>query len=247
MRTIRIYQGGDFQVGDQVTLLPAAAHHVSLVLRMREGESLRLFSGDNQEFEAKLLSVKKKEVIVELLDVFAINRESSKATHLAQAISKGDKMEWVVQKAVELGVTSISPLITKRCVVKLDEDRMHKKREQWQALAIAACEQSGRNVVPLIHQILPLSRYLEKKGAFTHFVLYPEGKKNWQDYKSILLDPHTDLGLLIGSEGGLDPEEIQLLLNEYDFHPLSLGSRILRTETAAIAALAVLQALSGNL
>lgn len=242
MRNIRIYQRGDYQVGETLELGSDAGQHVGVVLRMREGDTLTLFSGDNREFEAVITSVRKNRVSVSLLASHDVNRESPRAIHLVQAISKGDRMETVVQKAVELGVASITPIITARCAVKLDAERMQKKCAQWQAIAIAACEQSGRNTVPIVQPIFSLADYLKTQQPALKFILYPDAGKHWRDYEFT----STDMSLLIGPEGGLSPEEINLLVS-HDFRPLSLGPRILRTETAAIVALGVLQAVCGDL
>jgi len=242
MRTIRIYQPGDYQTGDTFLLNEDAGQHVGVVLRMQADERLTLFCGDNREFSARISSVHKKKVQVEITAEQLVNRESPRAIHLAQAISKGERMEFVVQKAVELGVTSIAPIITERCAVKRQDDRLEKKNLQWQAIAVAACEQSGRNMVPRIHPTVSLETYLASRRPTLNFVLHPTAGKSWRDYDLT----QTDTGLLIGPEGGLTADEIEQLL-ALDFSPLSLGPRILRTETAAIAALSVLQALGGDL
>jgi 16S rRNA (uracil1498-N3)-methyltransferase len=242
MREIRIYQPGNYQVGDTVLLSDDAGHHVGVVLRRQVGDPLTLFCGDNREFQTMVSAVNKKKVNVTVLTERVANRESSRAIHLAQGISKGDRMDLVVQKAVELGVTSITPLITERCAVKLNDDRLNKKNLQWQAIAVAACEQSGRNVVPEIRAVMTMEAYLQSKRPALNFVLYPNAGKGWRDYALQQLD----IGLLIGPEGGLSDDEINRLFSQ-GFSPLCLGPRVLRTETAAIVALSVLQAVGGDL
>lgn len=242
MREIRIYQPGEYYPGQLLELSPEASQHVGTVLRMRPGESLVLFCGHNKEYLAHIHAVKKKQVIVHIESVKEINRESSLSIHLAQAVSKGERMEWVVQKAVELGVASIIPIITERCVVKLDKDRMARKLHQWQSIAIAACEQSGRNSIPVIHPPMDLDQYVQAPGSTLKFVLHPGCNKTWRDYTLT----QTPIELLIGPEGGLSEEEI-LLAIQHGFQSLTLGPRILRTETAAITALSILQALAGDL
>lgn len=244
MREIRIYQPGAYTSGDVIELSPEASQHVGTVLRMRAGEHLTLFCGDNREFKATIQDVLKKKVLVSVNDVTIANRESPLAIHLAQAISKGDRMEWVMQKAVELGVTSITPLFTERCVVKLDEQRLSKKIKQWQAIAIAACEQCGRNFIPSIFPAKTFNQYLESIEVSTKFVLDPYQAMPWRHYK--LSAQSSPLALLIGPEGGLSEAEVQLALTQ-GFKPLSLGPRILRTETAAISALSLLQGVAGDL
>ena len=242
MRTIRIYQPGPYDAGHTLELSPAASQHVGVVLRMQPGEQLTLFCGDNREFSATITSLHKKKVIVSVNAVHSVNRESSCAIHLAQAISKGDRMEWVIQKAVELGVTTITPLFTAHCVVRLDAERLGKKMAQWQAIAIAACEQSGRNQLPIIYQACSLDTYLHQCQALTKLVLHPVTEQSWRDYTLT----NSDIALLIGPEGGLSDEEVSQA-QAAEFQPLCLGPRILRTETAAIAAISMIQAISGDL
>lgn len=242
MRTVRIYQAGDYPPGTLFDLTPEAGQHVGVVLRMVAGDQLTLFSGDNREYEARITFVQKKKVRVEILSCVEANKESPLRIDLAQAVSKGERMEFVVQKAVELGVHSITPVISSRCVVKLDKDRMEKKRLQWQAIAIAACEQSGRNQVPVIHPFIDLDDYLTNTDQAYKLTLDPGSDKTWRDY-SLTAD---DCALLIGPEGGFTAEEVKKA-SHAGFATLALGPRVLRTETAAIAAISLLQAVGGDL
>lgn len=242
MRAVRIYQPGNFYTDQLVELSPEASQHVGVVLRMQAGEKITLFCGDNREFDATIEAVKKKQVTVIIGSIKEVSRESPLTIHLAQAISKGERMEFVMQKAVELGVASITPVITERCVVKLDKERLAKKLHQWQAIVIAACEQSGRNQVPMVNPPVTLDAYIRKAQEGLKLILHPGGEKNWRDY----LIEASAIALLIGPEGGLSNQEVQFAC-EHGFQPLSLGPRILRTETAAITALSVLQAVGGDL
>lgn len=242
MRSVRIYQLGEYTLNQFIDLSPEASRHVALVLRMQPGQEIRLFCGDNHEYNAVICSCDKKKVQVKISSVELINRESPRAIHLAQAVSKGERMEMVIQKAVELGTASITPLLTERSVVRLDAERLAKKQNQWQAIAISACEQSGRNVIPAIHPPCSLPAYLQQCQAVLKFVLYPQASKSWRDYDF----PPGDIAVLIGPEGGLSDSEIALA-EQHQFQSLSLGPRILRTETAAITALSVLQAVGGDL
>ncbi|STX49973.1 16S rRNA methyltransferase [Legionella busanensis] len=243
MRKIRIYQAGEYDIGQQIELSSEAGQHVGVVLRMQPGESLTLFYGNNYEFNTEIVSVHKKKVIVKILSSQEVNRESPCLIHLAQAISKGERMEIVVQKAVELGVASITPLITEHCAVKVDSERFEKKRLQWQAIAIAACEQSGRNKIPKINSIISLQQYLRQPLPKLNVVLTPDATQNWKDLEQKKVPA---IGLIIGPEGGLSAVELDYLIKQ-QFLPMSLGPRILRTETAAIVALSVLQAVCGDL
>lgn len=242
MREIRIYQPGEYYPGQRLQLSSEASQHVGTVLRMQPGEHIVLFCGNNKEFQAQIQEVKKRQVVVTIVSVEERSRESPLSLHLAQAISKGERMEWVVQKAVELGVESITPIMTERCVVRLDHDRMVKKLNQWEAIAIGACEQSGRNSVPKIHTPVEYSQHVLQSGAHLKFVLHPGCNNTWRDYT---LD-HMSIEVLIGPEGGLSTEEVQIAL-QHGYQPLTLGPRILRTETAAITVLSVLQATAGDL
>lgn len=242
MREIRIYQPGSFSSGETLELTPEAGQHVGVVLRLQIGDKITLFCGDNREFSAMIVAVHKKKVTVRLESERLVNRESPRIIHLAQAISKGERMEFVMQKAVELGVSSIRPLITERSVVKIEASRMEKKLAQWQAIAIAACEQSGRNQIPQVENPLTLAEYLRVNKAELKLVLDPKESKSWRDYPF----GESSIALLIGPEGGFSHEELERIYAMY-FKPLSLGPRILRTETAAIAALSLLQAVCGDL
>lgn len=242
MKEVRIYQAGEYSSGQSVELSAEAGQHVAVVLRMQEGDMLTLFNGANYEFQSTITVVKKKRVLVTINTVQELSRESPLSIHLGQAISKGDRMEWVMQKSVELGVARITPLITERCVVKLDHERMLKKLHQWQAIVIAACEQCGRNTVPIVQAPMPLGSFLQSVQAQLKLILHTQGTKNWRDY----VQTQVEMALLIGPEGGFSDAEVTLAFN-HNFFPLSLGPRILRTETAAISALSVLQAVSGDL
>lgn len=241
MRTIRIYEPGSYKTGDRLELSPQASQHVAAVLRMQPGEAVTLFCGDNYEYSASIKAVQKKKVLVKIEAESLVNRESPRLIHLGQAVSKGERMEIVIQKAVELGCASITPLITSRCVVRLDAERWAKKQAQWQAIAIAACEQSGRNRIPTIYPPCALDAYLEQCQADIKWVLDPNASSTW---RSFMRD--GSIAILIGPEGGLSDEEIQLA-KTFNFQEVSLGPRILRTETAAIAMISILQAVGGDL
>lgn len=242
MRVVRIYQAGDYHSGQLLELSVEASQHVGVVLRMQVGDQLTLFCGDNREFDATIHTVKKKQVLVVVGSIKDKSCESPLSIHLAQAISKGERMELVMQKAVELGVASITPIISERCVVKLDKERMAKKLHQWQAIVIAACEQSGRNRVPKVHSFITFEHYMHEVEPQVRLILHPGGDKNWRDYALRA----SEIALLVGPEGGLSDNEVRLASN-HGFQTLSLGPRILRTETAAITALSVLQAVGGDL
>jgi 16S rRNA (uracil1498-N3)-methyltransferase len=242
VREVRIYQSGTYQVGSSVVLSAEASLHIAVVLRMQLGHKITLFPGDNHEYPATIIDSHKKKVQVMIDDARLVNRESTRAIHLAQALSKGDRMEFVIQKAVELGVASITPLVTERSVVRLDADREAKKHAQWQHIMISACEQSGRNQLPTLHPVCHLDQYLRHCCAPSKWVLSPDGESPLQSIN----DSVGDVALLIGPEGGFHPVEVQKAKAAL-FETWRLGPRILRTETAALAALSILQAINGDL
>lgn len=242
MRTVRIYQPGTYACGESIELCANASQHVGKVLRMQAGEQLTLFCGNNHEFKATITSALKKSIIVHIDQMTKINRESPCAIHLAQGIARGEKMEWIIQKATELGAASISPILTQHGSVKHDKERLDKKLQQWQNIAISACEQSGRNTLPIIHAPCTLEHYLQQNTTSNKWILDPYASNTLKNQ----IKPTASMTLLIGPEGGFHDDEIkQATLAEYQ--PVSLGPRILRTETASIAALSILQALVGDL
>jgi 16S rRNA (uracil1498-N3)-methyltransferase len=242
MRTIRIYQPGHYQLGQIVTLNEAAAQHAGVVLRLTVGAKLTLFCGDNHEYQASITSAQKKRIQVSIEAITLVNRESPRGIHLAQSIVKGDKMEWIIQKAVELGVTSITPLLTERTVMRLDANRLEKKQHQWQAISISACEQSGRNCIPIIHPACSFEQFLQQSPAALKWILSPQAQQSWPSRP----EASAELALLIGPEGGFSPQE-RGYAEQHQVQSVRLGPRILRTETAAITAIGILQMLYGDL
>jgi len=241
MRTIRIYQPGDITPTQPLALCEDAAHHVGKVLRMQSGDLLQLFNGDGQNYAAEITEVGKKQLWVRVLSVSDNPVESNLYIHLGQGISRGDRMDFAIQKAVELGVSAITPLFTERCGVKLDGERLEKKREQWQKMVIAACEQSGRSVVPPVHPPISLDKWLAQADDCLKLTLDP-----WTDASIKGLTPTNRLRLVIGPEGGFTDTEVQST-NQAGFQAVRLGPRVLRTETAALTAIAALQLQLGDL
>ncbi|MDF1827173.1 MAG: 16S rRNA (uracil(1498)-N(3))-methyltransferase [Legionellaceae bacterium] len=242
MRTVRIYHPGVYNLHDLVELSEAESKHVARVLRMHPGDILTLFCGDNREYSAMITAATKRHVTVRIESVQPFDRESPCQIHLAQGIAKGDRMSFIIQKAVELGVASITPLHTQHGAVRRDTKQLAKKHAQWEAIAISACEQSGRNVIPTIHPPCSFDTYLETCTVQTKCLLDPMAEHVWKKGTA----KQGELALLIGPEGGLDQHEIKQA-KAASFQSIKLGPRILRTETATIAALSVLQALEGDL
>ncbi len=242
MKVVRIFQSGLFLPGDTVQLSHESAHHVARVLKMSVGDAITLFNGQNHESRGEISSIDKKNVSVCIESSAEVSRESPKPIHLAQCLSKGERMEWVIQKSVELGIASITPVISERVVVRLDAKRMEKKQKQWEAIAIAACEQCGRNQIPIIYPPTSFENYLQQCQAVIKLILEPNSRHNWRAFDFSA----KDIALLIGPEGGFSQNEVALA-RKHAFQALCLGPRVLRTETAAIAAISILQAVIGDL
>ncbi|OBT17369.1 16S rRNA (uracil(1498)-N(3))-methyltransferase [Vibrio sp. UCD-FRSSP16_10] len=242
MRIPRIYHPESLSSATQVQLCDDAAGHIGRVLRMQVGQAVSLFDGSNVEYSAVITEVSKKNVAVEIQDSTQHNVESPLDIHLGQVVSRGDKMEFTIQKSVELGVNTITPLISERCGVKLDPKRFEKKLQQWQKIAIAACEQSGRNRVPVIRPIMQLEQWCSEEYQGLKLNLHPRAPYSI----NTLPQPMTQVKLLIGPEGGLSDSEIAMT-TEYNFEQTLLGPRVLRTETAALTAITALQVRFGDL
>jgi 16S rRNA (uracil1498-N3)-methyltransferase len=242
MRIIRIYYPFELSADSFVTLTDDATNHLANVLRAKTGQAIVLFNGDGNEYSAQLSEVAKRKVVAHIDSKISISIESPLSIHLGQGISRGDRMEWVIQKSVELGVTDITPLITERCGVKLSKERWSKKHEQWQKLAIAACEQCGRNVLPVLHSPTIFTDWINLSTNQVRLTLHPRAEKAFRHVAM----PATGARLLIGPEGGFSEQEIYQT-EQNGFQTIQLGPRVLRTETAAIAAISALQAIHGDL
>lgn len=243
MRTVRIFHPEPLPDRGVIALSEDAANHVGRVLRMQAGESLELFDGSNHIFPAEILEANKKAVKVQLLGKQWADVESPLKIHLGQVISRGERMEFTIQKSVELGVNVITPLWSSRCGVKLEGERLEKKLAQWQKIAISACEQCGRNQVPEIRPLMKLADWCAEEDAALKLNLHPRAKYS---IKTLPAPQAAGVRLLIGSEGGLSAEEIAQTA-EFGFTDVLLGPRVLRTETAALTAISALQLTFGDL
>lgn len=237
MSIARLYQPVALSPHQALTLDEKASHYLSHVLRAKPGDQLTLFNGLGGEYTAIVDRLDKKSVKVMVQSFIDREVESPIQIHLAQGIARGEKMDTIVQKSTELGVTSIIPLITERCNVRLDKDRETKRREHWQAVAVSACEQSGRNRVPEVVLPVDFQPWLSRANATLKFILTPHVK---EAMPPLNLESTSSILMLIGPEGGLSDHEVALAMM-HGFIPLSLGPRILRTETASLAAMAALQ------
>lgn len=232
-------------LGALINLPESAANHAARALRMQVGDKAHLFNGDGHDYVCEIISIKKGEVVVKINDCLAVASESPLKIILVQAISSGDRMDYTIQKAVEMGVTHIQPIASQRSVVKLSGDRAEKRVEHWQNVVISACEQSGRAIVPEVAKPLSLANWLgslnAEQASCMKLTLSPHASQNLHE----MTKPEGDIYLLIGAEGGFTEDEVSLASTQ-GFVPARLGNRVLRTETAALAAIAAMQTLWGD-
>ncbi|MDI5987447.1 16S rRNA (uracil(1498)-N(3))-methyltransferase [Halomonas sp. M4R5S39] len=240
-RAPRIHVAADFTVGGDVVLPEGASRHVARVLRLGEGAPLVLFDGGGREARAVLVEAGRKRVVARIEAIADGRGESPLAVHLGQAVSKGDRMDYAIQKAVELGVAAITPLYTEHGDVRLKGEREAKKLAHWQAVAASACEQCGRATLPPVHSPVSLGDWLVGRDEALRLVLHP-GTPGVLEHEPA----PARAALLIGPEGGLSAAEVEAALAA-GFSSLSLGPRILRTETAPVVALSLLQHRFGDL
>lgn len=231
--------------GAELSLPAQAAAHAVRVLRLRAGDPLVLFNGDGNDYASELVEASARDVRVLVIDARVVGNESPLRITLAQALARGEKMDWIIQKATELGAAAIVPLLTERSEVRLDGARMDKRLAHWRAVSIGACEQCGRARVPGIIAPQPLAAWLASlplaSVAETRLALLPQGELGVR----ALDHPAMEIRLAVGPEGGFADKDVAALRTA-GFHGLSLGPRVLRTETAGAAALAALQAMYGD-
>ena len=244
MRLTRVYVETPVTTGKRLVIEGTAANHITRVLRLRSGDELTVFDGSGGEFGARIEEFRKDAVVVGVDEHRTADRESPLSLTLAQGISRGERMDWIIQKATELGATRIVPVFTQRSVVRLDDKQAGRKLQHWRAITVAACEQCGRNRLPDL--ATPVEFFDVLPASFT-----PNATR-------LLLSPHADLriddlrdiqggvSVLIGPEGGLDEVEQEAAIAA-GFKAVRMGPRVLRTETAAIAALTILQRYFGDL
>lgn len=237
MRVLRLYLPKPLETCAELVLEGERAHYVLTVLRARPGTPLTVFNGQGGEYSAELIAVGRRKAHLKIGAFRAREAESPLRIHLGLAIAKGERMDWSIQKATELGVESITPLLTERCAVRLEGKAEHK-RWHWEKVAIAACEQCGRNRIPAIFPAQVLEAWLSARSGGV--VLDPEGVPF-----PALAQPGAELTLLVGPEGGMSLAERQRTERQ-GFIPASLGPRMLRVETAVVAALSTAQALWGD-
>jgi 16S rRNA (uracil1498-N3)-methyltransferase len=243
MRIIRSHVDQPLAVGQRITLPEDSSLHLLRVLRLEPGDVVTLFNGDGHDYTARLLTAAKRGAGVEITGREPVPRESPLRITLVQGVARGEKMDLVLQKATELGVDGFTPVVTERTEVKLDADRAEKRMVHWRGVVAAACEQSGRAVLPKLSQPTALTAYAGAETADIKLVLDPGG-----DVGLAAVSPQAgqSIALVVGPEGGLSERDLATL-RAAGFRGLRLGPRILRTETAGLAAVAALQALYGDL
>ncbi len=243
MRLTRVYVDAPLEAGERVLVEGAAANHIARVLRLRAGDALTLFNGTEHEFGAAIEEFRKDTVVVAIREARSENRESPLTLTLAQGISRGERMDWILQKATELGTSRIVPVFTERSVVRLDAKQAERKLQHWRGIAISACEQCGRNCVPDIALPVGIHEFLGAAdiGA-TRVLLSPTAELGIDDLGGSI----SNVVVLIGPEGGLTDVEQESALRA-GFTAVRMGPRVLRTETAAIAALTIIQQKFGDL
>ncbi|MDP1573541.1 MAG: 16S rRNA (uracil(1498)-N(3))-methyltransferase [Coxiellaceae bacterium] len=241
MRRIRIFHEGNLTTGITVMLHANASHHLLQVLRKKAGERFWLFNGNGGEFEATLVSASKKTACVEIGNFFERQTESALHIHLGQAISRGERMDYAIQKSVELGVSEITPLFTEFCQVQLSDNRVEKRVAHWQMIAVSAAEQSGRCSVPFIHMPVTFADWIIQSHQ-QKIICCPKVEKNNFTGNNVI----KNSSLTIGAEGGFSDREVAAAFDQ-GFQAMSLGPRILRTETATVVAMTLLQKMGGDL
>ena len=243
MRNTRIYHPDELATGQEVELEAQASTHLTRVLRAKEQMPVTLFDGSGSEYAAHIIKIQRNRTWVRIKSVETISRESPLDISLAQGISRGERMDYTIQKAVELGVSRIIPLFTERSIARLKPDRLHKRQKHWHGVAVSACEQCGRNVVPDINEPDNLDQWVSaSEKTSLRLIMDPEATVSINDtaYQG------EKIILIIGPEGGLSDREIDLCRKQ-GFTGVRMGPRVLRTETAALTALSLIQGLWGDL
>lgn len=243
MRITRFYQNQPLALNHTIVLDDHATHHLRNVLRARVGDPCILFNGEGGEYSADIIEVNKRQVVAKVLAFDGVSRESNLHLHLGQGISRGERMDYAIQKAVECGVNDITPLWAVRCNVKIDAKRLEKRMAHWRGVMLHACEQSGRTAIPVLHTPQKFEDWcalIENQTHSSKFVLDHRSDTRLSDVHS-----EASAALLVGPEGGLTELEVERA-QTHGFQSVRCGGRVLRTETAAVVACSVLQAKAGD-
>lgn len=241
MRVSRLFSSEKLTQDSDLVLDNRNSHYLKNVLRLREGAVLILFDGCGGEYNAQISKIGKRDVTITLNNFIDCNRESPLHTHLGLAISRGERMDWALQKATELGASEITPLLSRRSEFKLKAEKMQKRLDHWRGVCIAACEQSGRTRVPTVRAPCKLDDWAQNLDCDLKLTLDPVAATGLNTQASV-----KTIALAVGAEGGLDEEELASL-QKAGFQGITLGPRILRTETAPLAVLSLVQFHWGDL
>jgi 16S rRNA (uracil1498-N3)-methyltransferase len=248
MRIPRIFIDTELSVNSTFALPDSAFQHLCKVLRLKSDHPIRVFNGrefngKGGQFNATLCDVEKRSANIHVTDFEALDNESPIQVTIGQTLSRGERMDYAIQKSVEAGVFAIQPLFSERCEVKLHDSRAEKRQQHWQQVAISAAEQCGRGVVPIVYPPIELSEWLEKCNEMLKLTLHHHSAKPIRQYEQ---PTNNQVALLIGPEGGLTEKEVQLA-EKSGFNAIALGPRVLRTETAPVVALSVINTLWGDI
>jgi len=237
----RFYIDAPLRAGSSCALPEEAAHHALHVLRLRDGDEVTLFNGRGGEYAARIGSVQRSRISVDLLEHRAVEREAPLQMVLVQGVSSGERMDFTIRKAVELGVAAVRPVLAAASVARPKGERAAARREHWQKVAISACEQCGRNRIPQVHEVISVEQIPADKASY-RILLSPRAELRFSE---ACRKVETAVTIAAGPEAGFNAAEETLFLDG-GYVPASLGPRVLRTETAALAALAALNALRGD-
>lgn len=242
MREHRIYQNQALEVGDTVALDENGSRHVGTVLRGKPGDIITVFNNKGGEFKGDIVDVSKKSVIVKLNEWIDVSRTSSVHTHLGQVMSRGDRMDYALQKAVELGVSEITPLFSQRCEVKLSGQREEKRLKQWEHLIISTCEQCGLNQLPTLNPAISFEEWCTQIASQQKWILHPGHTSQQQLFQQ---EKPESITLAVGPEGGFNEHELSIA-QANSFTCITFGPRVFRTETAPIVCLSLIQSYWGD-
>ena len=242
MKSNRIYQDIPLQCNSEITLDAGATHHLTRVLRCRIDDRIELFNGDGHSYTANIQEISKRQTVVRIISQSPLEADPPLDIHLGLPLSKGQRMDFAMQKAVELGISAITPLVMEHTAVRLPEKRLQQKQQHWRQVIISACEQSGRCRLPLLHPTATLEVWAQQQIHYG-IVLDPQADNNLASLPAPAAE--ATLHLVCGPEGGLSNSEIEQL-TQHHFIPVRLGPRVLRTETAPLAAISAIQILWGD-
>ncbi|MCH9843181.1 MAG: 16S rRNA (uracil(1498)-N(3))-methyltransferase [Gammaproteobacteria bacterium] len=244
MRDIRVHTKQQLSSGTEIILDDFAARHIGKVLRLNPGKFVTIFNGEGGEFKSTITKINRNKITLLVGDHVKETNESPLKIHLGIGISRGDRMDTVIQKSTEVGVSEITPLFTERVGVKLENDKVKSRLLHWQKVCISACEQSHRTKIPIINSPKKIEDWIQNASAQKKVMLDPKGKTQISTLKNN--NAIVDISLLIGPEGGFSAREVEIAKNS-EFDQISLGPRILRTETAPIVAISIFQSMWGDI